>query len=343
MSKKIFYLLAFSLMLMAALAGCSSDSNSTTPSTNPPNAPAGLSANQSLRTTVTVSWTDVADEDTFVVARSGDSLNWIPLSSVLANVVTYNDATVLANRMYWYKVKAVNENGSSAYTVPASIWSWPAIFDFSSDQTGSFVSAAVGGGTLHQTWTLDNGAGKLTITNPTGDYIASLVSTDSMSNSGWFEAKIKIGQWYMQAGQDPSELGFFVERDPAVATDNVVGIIFNRDSTRFGYYYTGGGASMRRLAENPTVPVLTENAWHTVRFLHRGATWKLYVDGTLVWNGEIPGVAEGSYKLIQEWQFDKGDGPDNQSVWLDEVASNDAAPALRAHHTGFMPAPAKKK
>ena len=85
---------------------------------------------------VTLSWKDNSkDEKNFVIERcdqvtltaAGQNYTakcigaWKQIGIVGANVTTYTDATVTANQTYLYRIKAVNDAGSSAPTAQAAI------------------------------------------------------------------------------------------------------------------------------------------------------------------------------------------------------------------------------
>jgi hypothetical protein len=325
MKKTAILIPLLALLVVIGLVGCSSSDNSTNSNT-PPAAPSSITASQTQRDVVVVGWSDVATEDSFAVQRSNDNSSWQNLAGTAANVISYNDGSILANRKYWYRVRAINTYGSSDFTTSGMYWTWPAAFDFSTDQTGNFHAFSIDGPPNYHTWTWDQNAqaGKLTITTPAvGQALTSVVADDSMPNQGWFESKLKIGAWH--TGQVPSEVGVFVEQDPNV-TNNTVGLIFSHDSLRFGYYSTGaGGDTMIRLVSGVN-NIINENTWYTIRFFHQGFNWRVDVGGQLIFDGAISNVATGNYGLYQEWQFDRGNGPANQAFWLDDVANRGAVP-----------------
>ena len=282
---------------------------------------------QSQRDVAHVAWADVATEDSFAVQRSNDNSSWQNLTGTGANVTSYNDGTILANRKYWYRVRAINSYGSSDFTTSGMYWTWPNAFDFSTDQTGNFQAFSLDGDPAYHRWEWDQTAqaGKLTITTPAVDqHLTSVTANDSMPNQGWFESKVKIAAWHI--GQVPSEVGIFVAQDPSVP-NNTVGFVFSHDSLRFGYYSTGAGGDTMIRKISGVNNILTENTWHTIRFFHQGFNWRLDVDGQLIFDGEIANVASGNYGLYQEWQFDRGNGAPNQAFWIDDVATRGAAPA----------------
>jgi hypothetical protein len=338
--------LAVLVVLLGALlfVGCSSN-NEDNGTSVPPATPSNLAAQQTLRSQVTLSWSNVADEDTFVVQRSFDSTTWGTIAYTATDVLTAVDPGIHANSKHWYRVASRNIAGTSAYCDPVSIWTWPGVFDFAEDQTDNFTPFSLDGPPDYHVWTWDatNQAGKLGVSGPGSDqFEVSLVCGDTMPNQGWFEFRGKVPAW--TGSTHRTEFEYYVEKDPAEARD-VVGIKFKSDSTRLVYYTASG---ITQVATNPTLPLMSPNEWHTVRFFHyQSDRWSVYFDGTRVWDGQIDNVAEGSYGLIQEWQFNRGDDSNNQFVLIDDVANSNPYPTfiqagIAQPKSDHLPRPVKK-
>lgn len=87
----------------------------------PPSAPTGLIAAASSASEIGLSWTDTSNNETsFVLERSLDSQNWLEIASLPPDTATYADTELAAATLYYYRVKAVNGAGDSAYSAPAS-------------------------------------------------------------------------------------------------------------------------------------------------------------------------------------------------------------------------------
>jgi hypothetical protein len=82
-----------------------------------PVAPSGLTTSSTGFNTVTLNWTDnTTDETGFKIERkTGTSGTWGQIATVGVNVVTYSNAG-LANLTYYYRVRAYNGEGDSAYS-----------------------------------------------------------------------------------------------------------------------------------------------------------------------------------------------------------------------------------
>jgi len=77
------------------------------------------------QSTITITWKDNADnEDNFVIEKSLNGTDYTTLVTLGANVITHSD-TGLPNTKYWYRIKAVNAEGESAYSAPVLITTQP--------------------------------------------------------------------------------------------------------------------------------------------------------------------------------------------------------------------------
>ena len=82
-------------------------------------APSALSGYTTSGVEIALSWTDNSvNESSFVIERSPDGITYASIGSVPGNTTTYIDnAGLLINTLYYYRVKAMNNTGSSAYTL----------------------------------------------------------------------------------------------------------------------------------------------------------------------------------------------------------------------------------
>jgi acid phosphatase len=82
-----------------------------------PAVPGGLTAVAGSANQINLSWTDVSSESGYRVERSADgSSNWLEIANLGANVVSYADQSVNPQTTYYYRVRAYNGGGFSAYT-----------------------------------------------------------------------------------------------------------------------------------------------------------------------------------------------------------------------------------
>ncbi|MCC3160648.1 T9SS type A sorting domain-containing protein [Hymenobacter sp. 15J16-1T3B] len=73
--------------------------------------------------TVALSWTDNATTETgFVLERSTDGVTYAAIAQPAADATSYTDqAGLLPNTTYYYRLKALTPTGASAYSTPASV------------------------------------------------------------------------------------------------------------------------------------------------------------------------------------------------------------------------------
>ena len=90
-------------------------------SANPPVAPTGLNATAVSSSTMNLSWTDNAtDETSFNIERSLDGATFSILASVGADVISYSDIGLSPDTTYWYRANAENSGGTSGWSNPVS-------------------------------------------------------------------------------------------------------------------------------------------------------------------------------------------------------------------------------
>jgi len=82
-----------------------------------PGTPFGLAALGSGTEPVALTWVDDADnENGSVIERSTDGATWHMLATVGANVTNYTDGDAVQGQKYYYRLKATNSSGDSAWS-----------------------------------------------------------------------------------------------------------------------------------------------------------------------------------------------------------------------------------
>jgi hypothetical protein len=102
--------------------------NATTQAcTPPPAAPSGLTATPFSQTQINLHWTDNSgNEDGFKIERSPNgSSGWVQIGTVGSNVQDYPDSGLTCGTPYWYRVRAYNGGGDSAYSNVANATTSP--------------------------------------------------------------------------------------------------------------------------------------------------------------------------------------------------------------------------
>jgi cellulose 1,4-beta-cellobiosidase len=86
-----------------------------------PAAPSNLTLSTSKRK-IRLSWVDNSSNETgFKIERSTDGVNFAQIATVAGNVVTYQNNGLTSGVRYYYRVRATNGAGDSAYSNTANI------------------------------------------------------------------------------------------------------------------------------------------------------------------------------------------------------------------------------
>ncbi len=93
-----------------------------TPSGSPPAAPSGLTAAAVSRTQINLAWTDNSSNETgFRIERSvNNTSNFTEIATVGSGVTAFSNTGLSGNTRYYYRVRAYNGAGNSAYSNTAS-------------------------------------------------------------------------------------------------------------------------------------------------------------------------------------------------------------------------------
>ncbi len=102
----------------------------------PPAAPTNLVATAISTAQINLTWADNStNESNFLIERSPDNSNFTQITSVGAGVTSYPDASLAAGTLYFYRVRASNSGGNSAYSEVASATTFPTSQMIKSDTT----------------------------------------------------------------------------------------------------------------------------------------------------------------------------------------------------------------
>jgi hypothetical protein len=86
-----------------------------------PAAPSGLSATAVSTSQINLTWSDNStNEDGFKIERSSNNSTWTQIGTVDRNATTFSSTGLSANKNYYYRVRAYNVLGNSAYSNTAS-------------------------------------------------------------------------------------------------------------------------------------------------------------------------------------------------------------------------------
>jgi len=160
--------------------------------TNPPtipSAPSGLNAGAQSSSSIALSWSDNSNNEVnFEVQRSPTgSGSWVQVATPGANTTGYTNTGLGASTTYYYRVRASNSAGNSAWsnTSSATTHNQPTINPFNTVEAESYTSQS---GTQLET-TSDTGGGQNVGYADTNDYLA-YSNVDFGSGASSLEARI---------------------------------------------------------------------------------------------------------------------------------------------------------
>ena len=97
-------------------AGPASATTLPAPPSQPPSAPTGLTGTRQTGW-ITLTWTDTSGNETgFSIWRSDNGQSFAEIATVAANVSTYADTNPGSSKFVWYRVRAFNAAGNSAFS-----------------------------------------------------------------------------------------------------------------------------------------------------------------------------------------------------------------------------------
>tara|TARA_R110000868_G_scaffold13848_6_gene64396 strand:+ start:1117 stop:3516 length:2400 start_codon:yes stop_codon:yes gene_type:complete len=144
---------------------------------SPPIAPTLLTASATGATTATIGWTDNAtNESIYEVERSLNGSTWTKTNSLAANSTSLTITGLAASTLYYWRVRAVNGDGNSAYTNTASATTQaPPVINLPPAAPTNFQTTAIGANSVTMNW--DDNA-----TDETGYVVACSPDGVSWSN-----------------------------------------------------------------------------------------------------------------------------------------------------------------
>lgn len=146
--------------------------------TEPPAAPSGLSASAAGSSTINLSWTDNADNETgFEVEQSLDGISFNNIANLSADSNSYADTGLAPETQYHYQVRSVNEAGASAYSSSVSATTDPVVR--SEERVYDFISVGTQGVGKGQ----KKGTATITIRDDQGNAIDSALVTGDFSGT----------------------------------------------------------------------------------------------------------------------------------------------------------------
>ncbi|MBL0739818.1 fibronectin type III domain-containing protein [Chryseolinea lacunae] len=157
------------------------EASATTQGVALPAAPTTLKATAASATLINLSWTDASSSETgFQIERSlTTGAAFAVIATTASNVTTYADNGVSAQKKYFYRIKAVNSAGGSAYTTEVSATTTPVSAESKGGRRFLIDFGSPGTETLLTGWN--------NVTSPATGSITNLVESTGASTTLSFE------------------------------------------------------------------------------------------------------------------------------------------------------------
>jgi hypothetical protein len=131
---------------------------------SPPAAPTGLTAAAVSASQITLNWTETDQGASFKVERSTDAATWAQIDTTAANVITYASTGLQSGTHYYYRVRAYNGLGNSAYSnISGAITQGPP------PAPANLAALAVGIDRIRLTWTVTDNIGSAFVVQQSPD------------------------------------------------------------------------------------------------------------------------------------------------------------------------------
>ncbi|HMH16545.1 MAG TPA: RHS repeat-associated core domain-containing protein [Burkholderiales bacterium] len=173
-------------------APCSTPVISATTVPFPPTAPIGLNASPISTNQINLGWMDTSNNETgFRVERKlGASGTYSQIGTTAANVTSYSDSTLSEAKTYFYRIRAANSGGVSAYSNEASRATLPG------GPTG-LSATPVPNAQINLSWT-DNSAGEtgFNIERKTGTGAYAQIAAPAANTTSYSDPGLVAGSSY---------------------------------------------------------------------------------------------------------------------------------------------------
>jgi len=174
------------------VSGYSNEANATTGSADSLNAPNNLTAMAISKSQISLAWTDSSSNETgFTIERRIGASAYAEIAVVGAGVAAYSDSGLSTNRRYFYRVRADNATGHSAYSSEAYATTW-------FNEPSRLTAIAVSYSQINLAW-MDNSANEASfrIERKTGaDGIYALIGTATQNTSSFSDSGLSANTMY---------------------------------------------------------------------------------------------------------------------------------------------------
>jgi fibronectin type 3 domain-containing protein len=170
--------------------------------TNPPAAPSNLTATAVSSLQINLAWQDHSTNETgFLIERSPDGTTFAQIATVGTNVTSYSDTGLASGTQYFYRVRATNAIGDSAYSNTANTTTLQPLAAPWADTDIGNPGLAGSASSSNGTFTVNGGGADIWGTSDAFHYVYQALSGDgtivarvvSVQNTdGWAKAGVMI-------------------------------------------------------------------------------------------------------------------------------------------------------
>jgi hypothetical protein len=176
-------------------------------------APSALTATASSSTAINLKWTNNSPTATAIVAESStDGINFTQLSSLPGNATSFASTGLSTGTAYYYRVRAMNTAGASAYSNTASAVLMPPA------APGPLVASAVSASVIEMHWTNNSPIGTaILIENSTDGLTFSQAAVLGARAASYWNTNLKDSTLYYYRVRAQNAVGFSSYSNTAMA------------------------------------------------------------------------------------------------------------------------------
>ncbi len=169
----------------------------------PPSVPGTLTLTSGPALMITLSWQDNStNEEGFGIERGTNGVNFITIGTTPSNTAGYQDNGLAKGTAYYYRVRAFNDAGFSAYSnIAQSLIAWVNTYGGASTDIAQFIQQTADGGYIVAGYTNSFGA---------GGYNAWVLKLNSDGTIAWQKTYGGAGTDYAYSIQQTTDGGYIV-------------------------------------------------------------------------------------------------------------------------------------
>jgi pectate disaccharide-lyase len=189
----------------------------------PPAAPSGLTATATSSSQINLAWTDnSSNENGFTIERSTGGGAFATVTTVAANVTTYQNTGLAASTAYTFRVRASNGGGSSAYSNTATATTQP-VSTLPPAAPTSLTATATSSSQINLAWTDNaNNETAYSVERATGGGAFAVVATLSANATAYQSTGLAASTTYSFRVRASNSAGNSAYSNTAIATTPAV-------------------------------------------------------------------------------------------------------------------------